>query len=73
MIYVYYTYLKIMKFLYLVGDLNALCTKDTDCQRYMLCLGMNDGTRRCQCQTQFYYDNERRRCRKYSINLKNLL
>jgi hypothetical protein len=62
-----------MKFLYLVGDLNALCTKDTDCQRYMLCLGMNDGTRRCQCQTQFYYDNERRRCRKYSINLKNLL
>ncbi|UJR26186.1 hypothetical protein I4U23_007529 [Adineta vaga] len=46
-----------------VGDLNALCIKDIDCQRYMLCTGMKDGTRQCQCQTQFHYDNERRRCR----------
>ncbi|CAF0755837.1 unnamed protein product [Rotaria sordida] len=46
-----------------VGDLNALCTKDTDCQQYMLCMGMNDGTRQCQCQKQFEYDNPRRRCR----------
>jgi hypothetical protein len=48
----------------LVGDFNALCTKDTDCQRFMQCSGMNDGTRRCQCQTKFIYDNERKRCRK---------
>ncbi|CAM4742137.1 unnamed protein product [Rotaria magnacalcarata] len=46
-----------------VGDLNALCTKDIDCQQYMLCSGMNDGTRRCQCQKQFDYDNDKRQCR----------
>ncbi|CAF2358135.1 unnamed protein product [Rotaria sp. Silwood2] len=46
-----------------IGDLNALCTKDIDCQQYMLCSGMNDGTRRCQCQKQFEYDYDRRRCR----------
>ena len=51
-------------FYLLVGDLNALCTRDADCQRYMICSGMKDGTRQCQCQTQFQYDNERRRCRK---------
>ncbi|CAF5216112.1 unnamed protein product, partial [Rotaria magnacalcarata] len=45
-----------------VGDLNALCTKDIDCQQYMLCSGMNDGTRRCQCQKQFDYDNDKRQC-----------
>jgi hypothetical protein len=62
-IYIYCHYLNHEIFI-LVGDLNALCTKDTDCQRYMLCSGMNDGTRQCQCQTQFNYDNERKRCRK---------
>ncbi|CAF3307637.1 unnamed protein product [Rotaria socialis] len=46
-----------------VGDLNALCTKDIDCQQYMLCSGMNDGTRRCQCQKHFDYDNDKRQCR----------
>lgn len=65
---VYYNYLKSFFFSLLVGDLNALCTKDTDCQRYMICLGMTDGTRQCQCQRQFNYDDERRRCRKYFIH-----
>jgi hypothetical protein len=64
MIYIYPYYLNDKSFI-IVGDLNALCTKDTDCQRYMVCSGMNDGTRRCQCQTQFNYDNERKRCREY--------
>jgi hypothetical protein len=50
--------------LILVGDLHALCTKDSDCQRYMLCSGMEDGTRRCHCQTLYNYDNERQQCRK---------
>lgn len=50
-----------------MGDLNALCTKDSNCQRFMICSGMSDGTRRCQCQTQFNYDNERKRCREYLI------
>lgn len=49
----------------LVGDLDALCTKDSDCQRYMICSGISDGTRRCQCQNQYHYDTERRRCRKF--------
>jgi hypothetical protein len=48
----------------LVGDLNALCTKDTNCQRYMLCSGMEDGTRRCQCQTLYNYDTQRKQCRE---------
>jgi hypothetical protein len=48
----------------LVGDLDALCTKDTDCQQYMLCSGMEDGTRRCHCQTSYSYDTERQQCRK---------
>jgi len=55
---------KYKQFSKLVGDFNALCTKDSDCQRYMICSGMNDGTRRCQCQNQYHYDDERRRCRK---------
>lgn len=48
----------------LVGDLNAVCAKDTDCQRFMLCSGTEDGTRRCQCQAQFNYDEDKKRCRK---------
>jgi hypothetical protein len=56
--------MQMMRYYGLVGDLNAVCAKDTDCQRYMLCSGMNDGTRRCQCQAQFNYDDERRRCRE---------
>ncbi len=60
-------YLTLNIFRILVGELNALCTKDSDCQRFMICSGMSDGTRRCQCQTQFNYDNERKRCRKYLI------
>ncbi|CAF0867207.1 unnamed protein product [Rotaria sordida] len=45
-----------------IGDLNALCRKDTDCQRYMLCSGMVDGTRRCHCQTLYSYDTEQKQC-----------
>ena len=51
-------------FLSLVGDLNAICTKDSDCQTFMQCSGTNDGTRRCQCQKQYFYDQDRKRCRK---------
>ncbi|CAF3196683.1 unnamed protein product [Rotaria sp. Silwood2] len=45
-----------------IGNLNALCRKDTDCQRYMLCSGMEDGTRRCHCQTLYSYDTEQKQC-----------
>ncbi|CAF3695841.1 unnamed protein product [Rotaria socialis] len=45
-----------------VGDLNALCSRDADCQRYMLCSGTDDGTRRCHCQTLYSYDLEQKRC-----------
>ncbi|CAF4236950.1 unnamed protein product, partial [Rotaria magnacalcarata] len=45
-----------------IGDLNALCSRDADCQRYMLCSGMDDGTRRCHCQTLYSYDIEQKRC-----------
>lgn len=53
----------------LVGDLNAICTKDTDCSRYMLCSGMNDGTRRCHCQTLYSYDTDRKQCREEKLFL----
>lgn len=46
-----------------MGDLNAVCSKDTDCQQYMLCSGMPDGKRRCHCQSMFHYDLDRRQCR----------
>ncbi|UJR22802.1 hypothetical protein I4U23_025833 [Adineta vaga] len=46
-----------------IGDIDAICTKDTDCQRYMLCSGMEDRTRRCHCQTLYHYDSERKQCR----------
>ena len=48
----------------LVGHLNAACTKDDDCQRFMLCTGMTDGERRCQCQASYTYHEEQQRCRK---------
>ncbi|CAF0888588.1 unnamed protein product [Adineta ricciae] len=46
-----------------IGDLDAICTKDKDCQRYMLCSGMEDRTRRCHCQNLYHYDFDRKQCR----------
>jgi hypothetical protein len=39
----------------------------------MLCSGMEDGTRRCQCQVLYDYDVERKQCRELIIGLKIII